>query len=176
MKKFTLPLSIITIVALAGPATADLQVEFIEGAPKDRFVIKNVGDCALGAGQFEIDFVNSSAGLIFDVTNEGPGVEVFQPFEVTSGAEYLIAQPSVTDGDQRAVLDMSGLGVSETIAFTIDVDDTIGTRAITVADSEISGTTVSLYAGESTYSAVMDTKAQVLLSTPNCDTQRFISR
>ncbi|MEP3639970.1 MAG: aggregation factor core [Paracoccaceae bacterium] len=169
MKKLTLSLGVIGTVALSGPVAADLQVEFIEGAPKDRFVITNVGDCALGAGQFEIDFVNSSAGLIFDVTNEGAGVEVFQPFEVTSGAEYLTTQPSITDGDQRAVLGMSGLGVNETIAFTIDVDDTVGTRAITVADSEISGTTFSLNVGGSTFSAVMETKAKVMLTTPNCD-------
>ena len=169
MRKLTLSLSVFSAVALSSPATADLQVEFVEGAPKDRFVFTNVGDCALGAGQFEIDFVNSSAGLIFDVTNEGAGVEVFQPFEITVGSEYLTSQPLITDGDQRAILDISGLGVTETIAFTIDVDDTIGTRAITVADSEISGTTVSLHTDGSTYSAVMETKAQALLSTPNCD-------
>ncbi|MCF2904997.1 aggregation factor core [Octadecabacter sp. CECT 8868] len=169
MSKLTLSLSVLSAVALSSAAAADLQVEFIEGAPKDRFVITNVGDCALGAGQFEIDFVNSSAGLIFDVSNEGAVVEVFQPSEITVGAEYLTSQPLITDGDQRAILDMSGIGVTETIAFTIDVDDTIGTRAITVADSEISGTTVSLRTDGSTYSAVMETKAQVQLTTPNCD-------
>ena len=99
MRKLTLSLSVFSAVALSSPATADLQVEFVEGAPKDRFVFTNVGDCALGAGQFEIDFVNSSAGLIFDVTNEGAGVEVFQPFEITVGAEYLTSQPLITDGD-----------------------------------------------------------------------------
>lgn len=168
MKTLTLSLGILGTIAFASPTLADVQVAFIEGAPKDRFVITNVGDCALGKGQFEIDFTGSSAGLVFDVTSEGAGVEVFQPFEVTAGAEYLTAQPTITDGDQRARLDVAGLGVNETIAFTIDVDDTIGTRAITVADNEISGTTVTLYAGDRTFSAVMETEAQVLLTTRHC--------
>lgn len=169
MKTLTLPLSILSTFALTTPTFADLQVEFIEGAPKDRFVMTNVGDCALGNAQFEIDFTGSSAGLIFDVTSEGAGVEVFQPFEVTAGAEHLTTQPTITDGDQRAMLDISGLGVDEIIAFTIDVDDTMGTRGITVADSEISETTVSLYIDGSTFSAVMEVEAQALLTMPNCD-------
>lgn len=169
MKPLTLSLSILSTFALSSPTFADLKDEFIEGAPKDRFVMTNIGDCALGNGQFEIDSTGSSAGLIFDVTNEGASVEVFQPFEVTAGAENLTAQPTITDGDRRAMLDLAGLGVNETIAFTIDVDDTIGTRAITVADGEISGTTVSLHTGGSTFSAMMEVGAQVLLTTPNCD-------
>ncbi|MBT0958713.1 aggregation factor core [Alphaproteobacteria bacterium KMM 3653] len=169
MKTLALPLGILGIFALSSPTFADLRVEFIEGAPKDRFVMTNLGDCALGKGQFEIDFTGSSAGLVFDVTSEGAGVEVFQPFEVTAGAENLTEQPKITDGDQRAVLDISGLGADETIAFTIDVDDTIGTRAITVADSEINGTTVSLTAEGRRFSAVMEDEAQVLLTTPDCD-------
>jgi hypothetical protein len=116
----------------------------------------------------EINFADSNAGLIFDVTGAGAGVEVFQPFEITAGAQYLTAQPSITDGAQRAVLDMSGLGVNETIAFTIDVDDTGGAREITVADSEISGTSVSLSTGGTTYSAVMDAQALASLTTPTC--------
>jgi len=157
-------------IALSSNALADIHVKFIEGAPKDRFVITNVSDCALGAGRFEIDFEDSNAGLIFDVTGSGAGVEVFQPFEVTSGAEYLLAEPTISDGDQRAVLDMSGLGANEIIAFTIDVDDTIGTRAITVGDGEFTGTTVSFYADGTTYSEVIGDHAQVSLTSPPCGT------
>ena len=168
MNKAVLALSAVSAISISSTALADLRVQFIEGAPKDRFVITNVGDCELSAGQLEINFVNSNAGLIFDVTGTGEGVEVFQPFEVTAGSRYLTAQPSIEDGDQRANLDMSGLGVDETIAFTIDVDDTIGTRAITVKNGEITGSTVSLYTDGTTYSAVMDAQAQVSLTTPTC--------
>lgn len=163
-----LALGTLMTLAMASPSFADLRVQFIEGAPKDRFVITNIGDCALSAGQFEINFTNSNAGLIFDVTQDGAGVEVFQPFEVTSGAKYLRVQPSIDDGDQRATLDMSGLGIDETIAFTIDVDDTLGSRAITVAQSEMQGTTFSLYTGGDVYSQVMEAQTQVTLATPNC--------
>jgi len=169
MNKLALALSVIGTITISSPALADLQVQFIEGAPKDRFIITNTGDCVLGAGQFEIDFANSNAGLIFDVTGSGAGVEVFQPFEVTAGAMHLTTQPSISDGDQRAILDMSGLGINETIAFTIDVDDTSGAREITVAGDEITGTTVSLYTGGTTYSVVMDAEAKVSLITPDCD-------
>ncbi len=173
MKMLTIPLSILATFALSSPTLADLQVEFIEGVPKDRFVLTNIGDCALGKGQFEIDFTGSSAGLIFDVTSEGAGVEVFQPFEITSGAEYLKTQPTLTDGDQRAILGLSGLSVNESISFTIDVDDTKGTRPITVTDSEIGGTILSLSMDGMTYTSVMKTSAKVSLKTPNCDAQEI---
>jgi len=170
MNKITLALCTVSAVATSSPSYADLQVRFIEGAPKDRFVITNVGDCGLGAAQFAIDFAETSAGLIFNTTGSGAGVEVFQPFEVTQGAQYLRSLPRVSDGDQRAMLDMTGLSINDSIAFTIDVDDTKGTRAITVSDSEISGTVVSLTVGKAAFSSVMDMRAQVILATPSCDT------
>lgn len=119
--------------------------------------------------QFEIDFTDSNAGLIFDVTNSGAGVEVFQPFEITAGGQHLVAQPTISDGDQTALLDITGLGQNKTLAFTIDVDDTIGTRAITVANSEISGTRFSLYAAGHTYSTVMKAGTATTIETPDCD-------
>ena len=106
--------------------------------------------------------------MIFDVTGSGAGVEVFQPFEVTQGALLLADQPSISDGDRRVTLNMTGLATAQSIAFTIDVDDTAGTREITVADSEMSGTTVSLRVADKTYSAVIETGAQVTLETPDC--------
>lgn len=169
MKTIALTLSALTAMVLASPSYADLQVQFIEGAPKDRFVIKNIGACDLGAAEFVIDFAASNAGLIFDVTGEGAGVEVFQPFEITAGAQYFSNMPTVSDGDQRATLSLNGLGQGETIAFTIDVDDTGGSREITVSDSEISGTTVSLRAGSETYNGVMNEDAQVVVNSADCD-------
>lgn len=169
MNKLAFAISTVGAVVISSASLADLEVQFIEGAPKDRFVITNVSDCALIAGQFKIDFTTSNAGLIFDVTDSGAGVEVFQPFEVTAGVQNLVTQPSILDGDQRAILDISGLGMNESIAFTIDVDDTNGTRAITVADSEISGTAYSFSTGGNTYTVVVDAEAKVTLPTPDCD-------
>ena len=151
-------LAIIGVLFLSSPSYAELKLQFFEGAPKDRFVVTNIGSCDIEAAQVERDFAASKAGLIFDVTGSGAGVEVFQPFEVTQGALLLADQPSISDGDRRVTLNMTGL----------DVDDTAGTREITVADSEMSGTTVSLRVADKTYSAVIETGAQVTLETPDC--------
>ncbi|MEP6018167.1 MAG: aggregation factor core [Paracoccaceae bacterium] len=169
MKKATLKFGAIAGLLMSSSAHADVKVQFIEGAPKDRFVITNVGECDWGARQLKIDFSASNGGLIFDVTGSGAGVEVFQPFEVTSGAGRLLEEPKVSDGDQIVSLDMSGLGLGETIEFTTDVDDTNGTREITVTNGEIDGTTVSVFIDGKTYSAKMDAYAEVLINASNCD-------
>jgi len=170
MPKTNLAMSGLAVLLLSFPAYADLQVQFIEGAPKDRFVIMNVGSCDLGPAVFTIDFAASNSGLIFDVTETGGGVEVFQPFEVTDGAQYLVEVPVISDGDQRATLSMTGIAQDEMIAFTIDVDDTNGTREITVTDDEISGTTFSLISDSATYSIVMVDGAQAIIPTAPCST------
>lgn len=72
---------------LAVPAMADVQVEFVEGAPKDRFVLHNASDCGLTAATVLLDLSSPQGGLIFDVTGAGEGVEVFQPFEMVSRSE-----------------------------------------------------------------------------------------
>ncbi|MEJ5219138.1 aggregation factor core [Cognatishimia sp. D5M38] len=169
MRNSILSAVVIGTIAFSSPALAEIRVEFIEGAPKDRFVFTNFSDCDIGAGIFKIDFTNSNAGLIFDVSGSGAGVEVFQPFELTSGAEFLTTLPIISDGDQLAVLDISGLKTNASIAFTIDVDDTLGARAITVSDSEISGTTVSFQSESTTVSTVMEEEAEVKLSLQECD-------
>lgn len=143
-------------------------MQFFEGAPKDQFVITNTGPRAIQAAQVEIDFTNSKAGLIFDVTEAGAGVEVFQPFDVTQGAQVLTELPTISDGDQRVTLNMTGLAPTEFIAFTIDVDDTSGSREITVTDSEMRGTTLSLRVNNTVYSATIETGAEVTLQTPKC--------
>ncbi|MFT4707920.1 MAG: hypothetical protein ACI9PU_001764 [Ascidiaceihabitans sp.] len=170
MPKTNLAMSGLAVLLLSSPAYADLQVQFIEGAPKDRFVIMNVGSCDLGPAEFTIDFAASNSGLIFDVTDTGAGVEVFQSFEVTDGAQYLAEVPVISDGDQRATLSMTGIAQNEMIAFTIDVDDTNGTREITVTDDEISGTTFSLMSDSATYSVVMGDGAQAIIRTATCST------
>jgi len=155
-----------TAVFLASPAYADLQVRFDEGAPKDRFTITNTGGCALGATAVTIDLEGSPYGLIFDVTDQGAGVQVFQPFEVSSGKERLKARPQVTDGQNRLTLELVGLAAGESVSFTIDVDDTSNSRQTMVSNQEILGAEVVTQsaAGTSRASFQEDATATVELS------------
>jgi hypothetical protein len=129
-------------LALSSPALADLDVRFDEGAPKDRFTISAAGGCDLGPMTVTINLQPSPFGLIFDTTSSGAGVQVFQPFEITDGREHLTAIPSVKDGDNSIQLTVNSLGKSQKISFTIDVDDTVQNREITVSDAEITGAKV----------------------------------
>ncbi|MEM9223239.1 MAG: aggregation factor core [Pseudomonadota bacterium] len=147
------PTATAALAALAGiffasasitPATADLAVRFNEGAPKDRFTFQNVGSCPITDATLSLDLSGSEAGLIFDVTAAGAGVEVFQPLEFVSGAGALASMPTVKDGENTITMDVSSLEPGDAIAFTIDVDDTMGGREITVANSEIVGAVVQL--------------------------------
>ena len=149
---------------LAAPAAADLRVDFIEGAPKDRFVLTNEAGCGTGPMQVEIQLAGSAGALIFDTTGTGAGVQVFQPFEVVSGAALLKEQPDVTDGDQSITLDLIGLAPGAEVAFTIDVDDTVSARQITVAGSEIAGASVRV--GET--SGVFDENAVARVPGVDC--------
>ncbi|MEM1377426.1 MAG: aggregation factor core [Pseudomonadota bacterium] len=133
-----------TAMMCATAANADISVRFIEGAPKDRFVITNDGACPVIGADIVIDLSGSASGLVFDVTSSGAGVEVFQPFELVSGKASVIGEPDVRDGQQAVTLSVSELAPTEQIAFTIDVDDTVGTREITVSGSEILGAKFSV--------------------------------
>lgn len=138
-------LAILTVITglFASTAAADVTVDFFEGAPKDRFVISNTA-CATGPLKVTIDLRPSAGALIFDVTSAGAGVEVFQPFELVSGGSLVTKAPTVRDGDQVLTLELTGLGQDAEVAFTIDLDDTIQSRAITVAGSELAGAKVLL--------------------------------
>lgn len=149
------------------PSLADLRVAFIEGAPKDRFVIENASDCVVN-GTVTIDLGTSAAGLIFDVTSAGAGVEVFQPLEIVSGANALTSIPTVVDGQSRIELSVKDLAPGDTIAFTIDVDDTLGHRAITVSGSEIKGATVRYSDGNTDERGVFSSRAKTSLPVKDC--------
>ena len=157
-------MKILTLAAaaslVAAQAYADIRVQFDEGAPKDRFTITRTGDCDLGASVVVLDLSGSTHGLIFDVTGSGQGVEVYQPFELVTGADLLTSQPTVRDGDQVIRLALGPLASGESVAFTIDVDDTAGAREITVSDSEIQGATVRVETAGDVFSAAFDRGAQ----------------
>ncbi|MGB3409214.1 MAG: aggregation factor core [Jannaschia sp.] len=134
-------LAVVLAALLAAPAQAELVVTFDEGAPKDRFTLSHEGGCPLTGAVIIIDLEPAPAGLIFDVTGSGPGVAVFQPFEIVLG--QLASPPQVKDGDQAIAL-TPRLAAGERLAFTIDVDDTVSTRGTIVSDAEIAGATVQV--------------------------------
>jgi len=155
-------------VFLASPALADLQVRFDEGAPKDRFTITNTGGCALGATVVTIDLEGSPYGLIFDVTGQGAGVQVFQPFEVSSGKARLRTLPQVTDGDNQLTLDLVGLASGESVSFTIDVDDTADSRQTMVSNQEILGAQVIAKGAAGTARASFQEDATATVALSGC--------
>lgn len=134
-------IAVLSALALvfAAPAFADVTVRFVESAPKDSFIITNEGTCPLGEVEVTVDLGASAAGLIFDVTGAGAGVSVFQPLELVAGQEYLSSIPEVKDGDSLLALSIVGLAPGDRIAFTIDVDDTLGSSETMVSGAEIEG-------------------------------------
>lgn len=149
-----------------------IDVEFIESAPKDRFEIRNVGSCALANLLLELDLSQSAGKLIFDTTETGAGVEVFQPFEVVKGNIIQARESEVADGDDKLALQIADLSSGGSAAFTIDVDDTLPSSElgqIRVADSEIAGgvVTVTVDALEPT-TAVFDDKSQAVVDLAAC--------
>lgn len=159
----------LALIAVSAPASADLSVQFIEGAPKDRFVISSsAGTCADAPLTVTVDLNGSVGKLIFDVTGAGAGVEVFQPFELVAGGDRVTQTPSVLDGDRALTLSLSGLPAGTDVAFTIDVDDTIGAREITVTDAEIAGATVRVTAAGKTTEARFGGDAIATLDWTGC--------
>lgn len=154
----------ICLAMSASPALADLSMIFVEGAPKDRFELRNTGTCPIGALQVALDLTGSAGALIFDTSDRGAGVQVYQPFELVQGADALVQSPVVGDGDKVILLDIQSLAPDQVIAFTIDVDDTLSSRQITVTDSEIEGAQVSA----SGRSARFGADARARLTMPAC--------
>lgn len=155
-------------ICAASPALAEIQVTFLEGAPKDRFIVSNASDCTLTSAQVTIDLNGSTAGLIFDVTASGQGVEVFQPFELVEGADTLVSLPQVMDGDRAVTLDIRQLGTGQQVAFTIDVDDTAGGREITVNGSEIDGAQVRVAHAGGMAEGPFTNASRATVTAPGC--------
>jgi hypothetical protein len=127
----------------AQPASADINVRFVESAPKDRFVIKS-DTCPLSNVDVLIDLSGSAGALIFDVTAAGAGVEVFQPVEIQT--EGVVAAP-VVDGDQQLSFSISELSAGEDVVISADLDDVLAESAlgqIRVAGSELDGAVVQM--------------------------------
>lgn len=161
-------LSLPILCLLAVPAAADVHVRFIEGAPKDRFVVSNEGSCDLPALTVTLDLDQAAGGIIFDVSSRGAGVEVYQPFEIVTGAALLNGAPSIADGDSAVTLQLIGLAAGEAFGFTIDVDDTGGGREITVAQDEIRGAVVAITTPAGTATGRFEDRARAVVAVTDC--------
>ncbi len=156
---------------MATSAQADISVRFIEGAPKDRFVVTNVGDCDMTDFDLELRLDGSAAGLIFDTTSTGAGVEVFQPLEVVAGRNFLGDFDGPTDGDTRFLMPFTRLPAGDSFAFTIDVDDTLTngqSGQIIVRGGEIEGANVVVSYRDIQASTAFNTQAKAMVNIPNC--------
>ncbi len=156
------------LVLCATAAQADLNVTFSEGAPKDAFTFAATDGCLTGPVQITLDLAGSDAGLIFDVTEEGQGVEVYQPFELVAGGDLVAGASAVADGDTALALTLRSLPVNQPVSFTIDVDDTIGAREITVSGAEIAGASVTVTADMGTATGTFGTDARATVALPSC--------
>ena len=150
---------------LATPAFADVTLTFIESAPKDRFVLTNTG-CPLTGATLVIDLSTAPAGVIFDVTDQGAGVEVFQPVELVAGNAVF---STVKDGDQRLSLDLGDVATGAQVIISADLDDLHTNGAlgqIRVAGSEIADASVALATATGMYHATFAETSVARLAVP----------
>lgn len=101
----------------------DLNVRFIESAPRDRFVIKNNSSTDVEIISASFDLSNSQGNLIFDTEDGGTGVEVFQKFRSETDKVKLVSSPDVRDGDSQLDIAFETFAQFEEYQFSIDVDD-----------------------------------------------------
>lgn len=158
---------------LAGQlAHANVEVTFVESAPKDRFVLHNISQCALNDLTVHLDLSNSVGRLIFDTTATGAGVEVFQPFEVKKGNLKLVSASEVKDGDSTLSLSIQSIAANDSVSFTIDVDDTLTQSElgnIRVSGSEITNALIEITTKEQQTSVAMfDNKGKAMVPFPSC--------
>ena len=86
----------------------------------------------------------------------------------TKPGSALTTTPQVTDGQSTLRLEIGTLPAQAAITFTIDVDDTLGQREITVAGAEIAGATVTLIQGDTNTTARFSADATATLPQPDC--------
>jgi hypothetical protein len=169
---FNILLSTILIVMLSENAYANIEVTFIEGAPKDKFVLNNTRECNLQDVTLKVDLSESEGRLIFDTTAMGKGVEVFQPFEVTKGQITLTSAEKVNDGDTPLSLNIKTIQAKDSVSFTIDVDDTLAESQlgnIRVTGTEVINASVTIDAKDNnTLTASFDKNGKALLLMPKC--------
>jgi len=161
-----------TLIFFNAVSHANLQIKFVESAPKDWFALTNLTNCELNNVRMNIDLSNSAGKLIFDTTAAGAGVEVFQPFEVRSGEIALASGDQVADGDRALAVLIASLKPGETASFTIDVDDTMTNSElgmIRVSNSEITGSEVSVSIdGGKLNEGALNQRGELILDQADC--------
>jgi hypothetical protein len=124
-----------------------IHAEFIEGAPTDRLVLAHKSPAGWQIRDVAWDLSPSKGKVFFDVTDQGAGVEVFQPLRIVSkgaSAATLADSPAIRDGDEQLTMRFKQFTPEQTFAITMDVDDRLGGREITVNSSEMSGATLDV--------------------------------
>lgn len=119
-----------------------LVVDFLEGAPKDRFTLVNASDAGWSLRRAVIDLAGSAGGLYLDVSEDGAGVSVYQPYESLEGGAQVAEHPTPRDGDTALTFVFGAFPPGARFAFTIDVDDSLGRAPTLVSGAEIGGATV----------------------------------
>ncbi|MEO1331159.1 MAG: aggregation factor core [Pseudomonadota bacterium] len=157
----------------AGPVAAEaIEGRFVEGAPTDRFEIRNAATCPLDAARITIDLVGSAGSLYFDVTGSGAGLQVFQPFRLGAGSDLVTSVRPIEDGDRSAELEVRGLPPGASVDFTIDVDDEAPQSArgqTQISGSEIEGAALRARLADGTeLSAIFGPDAVARLELPAC--------
>lgn len=154
---FALAAALITapVVSFADSHTCalSLSIQFVEGAPVDRFVLTNTSKIAIGQVDVLFDLRPSAGKLIFDTQSGGAGVEVFQPFHSTE------ATLNVADGAEGLQMPLNGLAGNASTSFTIDVDDRLPASdlgQIRVSGPEMQGAIVTVVVGTDHYNGVFD--------------------
>ena len=157
----------LTFLAFAAlPSFAEVAVRFEEGAPKDRFVIS--ADCTVSDIDITIDLSPSAVSLIFDVTENGAGVNVFQPVEVQNNAAQLVP---VTDGDQVLVLSIPETPAGSEVIIFADLDDVLTNSQlgqIRVAGSEFDGATIDFVLGGVAQRATFENSTNLVSFAQGC--------
>lgn len=86
---------------------------------------------------------------------------------LTAGQAAFSSVSTVRDGDQTLTLDLTSL--TQQVAFTIDLDDTIGQREITVSGAEIAGASVTITSADQSMTGVFDTGGNAVIATADCE-------
>lgn len=152
------------------------SAQFTESAPRDRFSIRNTSDESWQIRSAKLDLSTSKGRLIFDITAQGAGVEVFQPFRNETGEAILQSEPTVLDGQQTIELAFSSFSADQNYGFSIDVDDQLTESElgqIRVSGSEMNGATLAFdiinSSGEQyTISGTFNSENALQLPSPSC--------
>jgi len=102
--------------------STEVTISFDEGAPVDTFLIEyRTGSWEISS--VTIDLSRSAGKLIFDTTDGGKGIDVFQPFRTVSGNAKINNSNPVSDGGNIMELTFSSFKSGDRYMFSIDVDD-----------------------------------------------------